>query len=366
MSIIYLDLNSSGISGDMLLASLLGLVSNPNELLEQLKELKEFLSGVTKLNIKWKQIPRSGITTNQLEIDLTETKNQRSAKTLQNSLNEYLNKKNFSESARIYALRVLNMLIQAEADVHGKLAEKIHLHELSSVDTLIDIIGVTIVLDRINLFRDKSQIYCSKLPLGGGKVKTAHGVLTVPTPATLKILEKSNLTTYGGPIDSELVTPTGAALLVNLNPEVITFQPEMNIEKVIYSTGQKSFDNFPNIFRLFYGKSIITEKISSSHPLQKYVEKISILETDVDDVSGEILGNFINEIQNEDILDVQLIPSFTKKNRPSYVIKVLCHLKDTFTLIEKIINELGTLGVRYSTMDRVCVDRSQEKHSVEI
>ncbi|MFW9894509.1 MAG: nickel insertion protein, partial [Candidatus Thorarchaeota archaeon] len=162
------------------------------------------------------------------------------------------------------------------------------------------------------------------------------------------------------------VTPTGAALLVNLNPEVINFQPEMNIEKVIYSTGQKSFDKFLNILRLFYGKPFITENIESPHPLQKYVEEISVLETDIDDVSGEILGNFINELQNEDILDIQLIPSVTKKNRPSNVIKVLCHLKNRFTIIEKIIHELGTLGVRYSTMERVCIDRSHEIRNVEI
>ncbi|MFW9897515.1 MAG: nickel insertion protein, partial [Candidatus Thorarchaeota archaeon] len=202
ISIIYLDLNNSGISGDMLLASLLGLVSNPDEILEQLKELKDFLSGVTKLNIKLNQLPRSGITTNQLEIALNETKNHRSAKTLQNSLNKYLNKKQFSDSARNYALKVLNALIQAEIDVHDKLAENIHLHELSSVDTLIDILGVTIILDKIHAFSDDFKFYCSKVPLGGGKVETFHGLLMVPTPATIKILEKSNLITYGGPIDS--------------------------------------------------------------------------------------------------------------------------------------------------------------------
>jgi len=205
MIILYLDLNNSGISGDMFLASLLGLVSNPNEILEELTELKNYLPGVLKLNIKLMKILRSGIETNQLKIEITEKKDHRSATTLRNSLNAYLNDKKFSDSAKNYAGRVLNSLIQAEAEVHGELAENIHLHELSSVDTLIDILGATVVLDAINGFDDMFQIYCSKIPLGGGKIKTAHGMLTVPAPATLKILEKSNLLTYGGPIESEIV-----------------------------------------------------------------------------------------------------------------------------------------------------------------
>ena len=366
MRILYLDLNNSGISGDMFLASLLGLIPNPNEILEELTELRNYLPGVSKLNIELMEIQRSGIKTNQLRIEIIEKKDHRSAKTLQNSLNAYLNDKKFSNSAKNYATNVLNTLIHAESEVHGELAEKIHLHELSSVDTLIDILGVTVILDSINGFDDEFHIYCSKIPLGGGKVKTAHGMLTVPAPATLKILEKSNLLTYGGPIESELVTPTGVALLTNLNPKTIQFPPEMEIKKTLYSTGQKSFKNFSNILRLFYGNYFDPVSTDSLHSLQKYVENISILETDVDDVSGEILGNFINKLKKEDILDVQIIPILTKKNRPSYIIKVLCHPKNTFKLIEKMIHELGTLGVRYYTMYRVCVERTQEKRSVEI
>ncbi|MHA2182509.1 MAG: nickel pincer cofactor biosynthesis protein LarC [Promethearchaeota archaeon] len=366
MRILHLDLSNSGISGDMFLASLLGLVSDPDEILNELKELNNYLRGVSKLNIELLQIECSGIQTNQLKIDLVETKDHRSAKTLQNALNSYLKDRELTESAKNYAVNVLNSLIQAEAEVHGVLAQNIHLHELSSVDTLIDILGVTLVLDKINGFDGMFHIYCSKIPLGGGKVKTAHGMLTVPTPATLKILEKSNLLTYGGPIESELVTPTGAALLTNLNPKVIQFPPEMEIKKAIYSTGQKSFKTFLNVCRLFYGDSYETEATDSPHPLQKYIEKLSILETDVDDVSGEILGNFITKFEKEKILDIQIIPSLTKKNRPSYIIKILCSPENTLELIEKIVHELGTLGVRYYTMNRVCVERTQKKHSVEI
>jgi len=366
MRILYIDLNNSGISGDMFLAALLGIVPEPENILKDLRNLKDYLPGVSQLIIDLKKISISGIQLNQLKIEIKENKDHRSAKTLKDSLNKYLNENFFSDSAKNYANQVLNSLIQAEAEVHGELANKVHLHELSSIDTLIDILGVTIALDKINSFDKNFQFYCSKIPLGGGKVNTAHGLLTIPAPATLKILEKSNLITFGGPIESELVTPTGIALLTGLNPEFLEYPPEMMIKKSVYSTGQKKFKDFQNILRLFFGEYNDLEIIKSTHPMQKYVEKVSILETDVDDVSGEILGNFINEFKNEKVLDLQITPSLTKKNRPSYIIKVLCYPKYKFELMEKIIHELGTLGVRYSIMNRLCVDRIIEKRSITI
>ena len=367
MRIIYFDLNNSGISGDMLLASLLDLVPTTNEIIEKLLELKEYLPGVSILNIELKKILNSGIQINQLKIKIKESKNHRSAKKLKDSLNKFLIEKNFSKPAKNFANKVLASLIQAETEVHGHLAENIHLHELSSVDTLIDILGVTAVLDAVNGFDENFKVYCSKIPLGGGKIKTAHGLLSVPAPATLKILEKSNLITFGGPIESELVTPTGAALLTNLNPKFLEFLPEMTIRKTIFSTGQKEFENFSNILRLFSGEvNFSINSDHSSHPLQNIVEKVSILETDVDDISGEVIGNFISELKGDKILDVQVIPGLSKKNRPSHTIRILCHPIYKFEIIERIIHELGTLGVRYHTINRVCIFRTFAQQTVEI
>ena len=366
MKALYIDLKNSGISGDMFLASLLGLISEPHKLVTELTQIKDFLQDVSHLNIELLKIPRSGIQLYKLKIEIKEKKDHRSASTLQKSLNKYLNEKSYTDSAKNYANQVLNSLIQAEVEVHGKAAEKIHLHELSSIDTLIDILGVTTALDQIHGFNENFHYYCSVLPLGGGDINTAHGLLTVPAPATLKILKKSDLISYGGPVESELATPTGVALLTNLNPTYLKYIPEMRIRNTSYSTGQKEFSDFPNILRLFFGDEENAKSTKKPHPLQSYVEDITTIETDVDDVSGEILGNLVNELKNEEILDIQIIPSMTKKNRPSYVIKVLCYPKYTYGVIEKLINELGTLGVRYSTMNRVCVDRDIEKQTIEI
>ncbi|MFX1278993.1 MAG: nickel pincer cofactor biosynthesis protein LarC [Promethearchaeota archaeon] len=366
MKIIYFDLNNSGISGDMLLASLLGIVPKAEIILDELRKLKEYLPGISKLNIFLNKISRSGILINQLTIEIKENRNHRSTQTLIKALNRFLDENKFSKLAKAYANQVLNSLIQAEAEVHGELVNKVHLHELSSVDTLIDILGVSRALEKIDYFNKDLKIYYSKIPLGGGSIDTAHGILPIPAPATLKILEKSKLITIGGPIESELVTPTGIALLANLNPKYREFLPEMMIKRSAYSTGQKEFKDFQNTLRVFVGEYNEFQSSIETHPLQKYNEKVSILETNVDDVSGEILGNLFSELNNENILDLQILPSYTKKNRPSHMIKILCVPKYTFELIEKIIHELGTLGVRYSVTNRVCIDRTIEKRTIEI
>ena len=364
MKLLYIDATNSGISGDMFLASLLGLIEGPNKILDDLKRLKDYLSGVSKLDLNLITKKISGILVNQIKINVKENKNHRSPKSLINALNQFLDENNYSDPAKDYANKVLNSLIQAEADVHGELSENIHLHELSSVDTLIDILGVTKALDVLGGFKEDFIIHCSKLPVGGGTIKTAHGILPVPAPATLKILEKSNLLVYNGPIDSEIVTPTGAALLANLNPIVRNY--EMNLNKVVYSAGQKEFNNFLNILRIMFGEVKEIEIYKSKHPLQKYLELITILETDVDDVSGEILGNFITKFEEENVLDVKIITGITKKSRPGHIIKVMCRPEYKFELIEKILEELGTLGVRINILYRVCIDRQTKHHKIDI
>lgn len=359
-------MTNSGISGDMLLASLLGLVPDSDVILNELKGLKKHLSGVSKLDIRLENPKRFRIQLNQLKIDIKENKDRRTAKTLKNSLNEFLTSQKVTDSAKNYANKVLNSLIQAEGEVHGEVNENIHLHELSSVDTLIDILGATFVLDKIGGFEENFKVFCSEIPLGSGTINTAHGLLPVPAPATAKILEKSDLIIRGGPIDSELVTPTGAALLVNLNPKFLEFPPEMKLIKLIYSTGQKNFKNFLNILRLFYGERKELGNSAESHIFDKYLEQVTVLETDVDDVTGEVLGNFIEKFQKEKILDLQIFPGLTKKNRPSHIIRILCYPRYKFEIIEKIILELGTLGVRFNTIKRVCIDRKIEKQIIEI
>lgn len=364
MKKLFIDTSNSGISGDMFLSALLGLIETPEKIIEKLEGLRTLFPDVSALRIGLKQVKKKGLEINKLDITIKEKKDHRTAQSLTRALNEYLKNSNLSENGQTYAKDVLSKLISAEAAVHGKNNEKIHLHELSSIDTFIDILGATMVLDELQLLEEKSKIYISSLPLGGGTIKTAHGILPVPAPATAKILEGSKLKIQQGPIDSELVTPTGAALLTALNPS--PEQYEMNLRKIAYGTGEKSFKDFSNILRLFYGDS--EEKIPSNHKqsLFHYAQKIVEIETNVDDISGEIIGDFITSLQQKNIVDVQVIPTITKKNRTGQIIKVLTHPEHKDEIIEHILFELGTLGIRYRKLDRICVDRMIEKTEITL
>ncbi|MHA1762356.1 MAG: LarC family nickel insertion protein, partial [Promethearchaeota archaeon] len=250
---LYIDAKNSGISGDMFLASLLELALNSERILNQLRTIPQFLSGVSKFEIGLLKTERRGLKVNQLEVKIKEKKNHRTANVLRESLEAFLNSVPISSEAKHYAKNVLLSLINAEVKVHGKDIENLHLHELSSIDTLLDIAGVALALDDLKLFENEVQIYCSTIPLGGGIVKTAHGMLPVPAPATVKIIENSGLRVEGGPIDSELVTPTGAALLANLKPKFKDHLPRMRVEKIGQGCGQKKFQDFLNVLRLYHG-----------------------------------------------------------------------------------------------------------------
>ncbi len=352
MNILFIDCSNSGLSGDMFLASLLGLIPNPEGLITQLLHLKNHILGVASLDIKLNTITRFGLKVNQLEIRIKETKNHRSARVLVDSLNNYLNANEYSDKAKLYANDVLNSLIKAESAVHDKPVEYIHLHELSSVDTLIDILGVSKALDVIGVFNEPFQILYNFIPVGGGSIKGAHGILPIPAPATMKIIEDSDLIVKFGPIESELLTPTGAALIANLAPK--TIKTKITVNKVSYGTGQKKFKEFLNVLRISLGSIIDSEK---GNYLKIYEEPVIVLETNIDDVSGELIGHFIRKMEQEDVLDIQVLSGISKKNRTSHLLRILCHPTMKYTLIEKIVEELGTLGVRYYEIPRVCVDR---------
>jgi pyridinium-3,5-bisthiocarboxylic acid mononucleotide nickel chelatase len=359
MKILYIDPSNSGISGDMLLASLLGLLEDPEAIIEELIEIQNYIKGVSKLKIELKKTFRHEIKVNHLKIDIIEEKSHRSVQNLKDSLNAFIQDKGFSQRAKEYANRVFQALVKAEAKVHDTLEEKVHLHELSSVDTLIDIIGVTKCLEKIGIFDSTFRIFCNIIPLGGGSIKGAHGLLPIPAPATIEILKNSKLRVKNGPIEEELVTPTGAALVANL--DCLPENKEFSIEKIVSSTGNKEFKDFLNILRIYIG----TDQKSEDN-LEKYIEEITVLETDVDDVSGEVLGHFITKMKKKQILDIQIIPSLTKKNRPSHLIKILCQPEEKFKIIELMIKDLGTLGVRFTTINRVCVERTIETLQLSI
>jgi uncharacterized protein (TIGR00299 family) protein len=203
------------------------------------------------------------------------------------------------------------------------------------VDTAAEIIGSAVAMDDLDFFNAK--IYTTPISVGGGLFNFSHGTTSSPSPATLALFQSKNFPIKGGPIEAELATPTGAAILINLVSETTRFYPAMTPIKVGYGAGDKELHEIPNLLRIIMGKPLETNLTS---------DQIAVLETNIDDVSGEIVGYVIDRLFTEGAKDVSVIPMFTKKNRPAQIIKVIADQKDTQHLTEVLIEETGTLGVR--------------------
>jgi hypothetical protein len=191
--------------------------------------------------------------------------------------------------------------------------------------------------------------------VGGGLFQFSHGTVSSPSPAALAIFQSKNFPIKGGPVEAELATPTGASMIVNLAEEVSSFYPEMVPLKVGYGAGGKDFSEVPNVLRIVMGEPL-------KNRLMK--DQVVVLETNVDDVSGEIVGHAVDRLLVEGAKDVSIIPMFTKKNRPGQIVKVVADQKDAQRLSRLLIEETGTLGVRVYYCERHIINR--EPCSVDI
>jgi pyridinium-3,5-bisthiocarboxylic acid mononucleotide nickel chelatase len=230
------------------------------------------------------------------------------------------------------AISVFNILGKAEAKVHGVSLEKLHFHELGQEDAIADIIGACTAFHDLGL--KEYRIYCAPVSVGMGFIEFSHGEFPVPAPAALEILKEYSLPWKLGPVEGELLTPTGAALLAQFVTER-GILPPMRTERIGYGAG--SLDtSVPNVLRVISGE--IDEALIS--------DRIEILESNVDDVTGQVLGNLIDELLAAGALDVALIPVTMKKSRSGSIIHVIARPQDSEKFVRKIIEETGSLGVR--------------------
>jgi hypothetical protein len=258
-----------------------------------------------------------------------------------------------SEKAKQYASRVIHTLVEAEMSLHGHHLADAHLHEVGLVDTAAEIIGSAVAMEDLGFFNAK--IVATPVSVGGGLFQFSHGTVSSPSPAALAIFQSKNFPIKGGPVESELATPTGASIIVNLADEVCRFYPEMAPLKVGYGAGHKEFSEMPNVLRIVMGKPLVKCLIK---------DKIAVLETNIDDVPGEIVGHAVDRLLAEGAKDVSIIPMYTKKNRPGQIVKVIADQKDAQHLSQVLINETGTLGVRVTFCERHIIPR--EAHSIDL
>ena len=343
--VIVIDPQIAGISGDMLLCSLVDLGADKNKIIDGIKKSEKFLSNSTIKKIDFQKIQKHGVQALHLILEINEDIHERKGSEIKNAIINSTQEIQLSEKASSFAQSCIDSLISSESKIHGIPEESVHFHEASSIDTLVDIIGITIALEDLGLFNEK--IVCLPIAVGGGSVTFSHGTMSNPTSAILEIFKSSNLTIKGNDANEELTTPTGACILVNLTHKSVKYYPSMKVESIGYGAGQKDFESFSNILKIVRG---------SENDFN--IDSVKILETNVDDVSGEILGNLIEKIMAKGARDVSIYHGITKKGRPTNLVSVICTDEILDEIVDTLVLETGTLGIRISDSNRFTVPRS--------
>jgi len=343
--VLYIDCQVAGISGDMILSSLVDLGANKSKIINGVKESASFLPGSTIKKLDFKKVKKNGKAATKLDLEIDENTHERQGSEIKNCIISASEKIALSNPAKKFAENSINTLINAESCVHGEPDSSVHFHEASSIDTVVDIIGTAIALDDLNLFDE--EISCSHVAIGGGTVSFSHGTTSNPAYAITEIFKNSKIVVTGGPVNEELTTPTGASILVNLASSCKEFFVDMSIDSVGYGAGTKQFDSFANVLKIVQGKS--------NETLDK--DSVKILETNLDDVSGEVIANTIEKLMENGAKDVTVSQALTKKGRPTQLVSIICDSNNANSLLNILIAETRTLGVRVRTSERYIVPR---------
>ena len=351
--VIVIDPQIAGISGDMLLCSLVDLGADKNKIISGVKISEKFLSNSTIKKIDFQKIQKHGIQSTQLILELIESIHERKGSEIKKAIIDSVNTLELSKKGKSFAVSCIDLLISSESKIHGIPEDSVHFHEASSIDTLIDIIGITIALDDLKFFDEK--ITCLPICVGGDSVTFSHGTMSNPASAILEIFKNSNLIIKGSSANDELTTPTGACILSTLTKIAIDYYPSMKINSIGYGAGQKNFESFSNVLKIVKGSENNFE-----------VDSVKILETNVDDVSGEILGNLIEKLMKKGAKDVSIYHGITKKGRPTNLVSVICDDINVNEMVDILILETETLGVRISESNRFIVPRTTHEISLMI
>lgn len=350
--IIVVDCQVAGIAGDMMLGALLDVGADADRVIAAIKSLENPEFGYSNVAVDIEHVMRRGFKATKVNVT-AEGKSRKDGRQLVEIVEKATEKLGLSAKAKQYASNVINTLVDAEANLHGHHLHDAHLHEVGLVDTAAEIVGSTVAMDDLGFF--DSRIVATPVSVGGGLFQFSHGTVSSPAPAALAIFQSKQFPIKGGPVEAELATPTGAALIVNLTREVSSFYPAMAPLQVGYGAGDKEFPAVANVLRIVVGKPVEDSLVK---------DPIAVLETSVDDVPGEVIGHTLSRLLSEGAKDVNIIPMFTKKNRPGQIITVVADQRDAQRLSRLLIEETGTLGVRAYYCERHIVNR--EVGSVDI
>ncbi|MGB3908431.1 MAG: nickel pincer cofactor biosynthesis protein LarC [Methanomethylovorans sp.] len=320
----------SGASGDMILGTLISLGADG-------ERIRQIIESAVDVSVRIEKVKKGGIHAVDVHIDVEHEEHARRYE----DLVDIVQNAGLSTKVEHSALAVFGIMAKAESEVHGESLKDLHFHEVGQNDALADVIGSCFAMHEIGA----DAIYCLPINAGGGRVKAAHGSMPVPAPATLEILRSSGLSFYGSG-NRELLTPTGAAILSHFARPIENY-PSGKVLSIGYGAGDADTDS-PNVLR-----SIL---IDTDDDISK--ESIEVLETNVDDVTGEVLGNLFEKLLSMGAKDVAIVPATMKKGRTGHIIKVITRSEHSAVIAREIMRETGTLGVRViPTKHRYTADR---------
>lgn len=336
MKIVYFDC-ASGISGDMMLGALVDAGVDLAAISSRVASL-----GLPGVRLVASEVKKKGFRATQIVVEHEPEHKHRHL----HHIVAMIDGSQLTEKQKALAKRIFSRLAEAEAKVHGTSIEKVHFHEVGAVDSIADIVGVAVGWDLLGAERGIS----SPVPTGTGFVEIAHGRCSIPAPATGELLKGIPLAESR--VAAELTTPTGAALLSVL-ADSFGPPPAMAIEQIGYGAGQRDLEEQPNLLRLLVGQ---TSDAAAA-------ERVWVLETNLDDVSGEIVGHTAGRLWKAGALDVYTTAIQMKKNRPGVMLSVLCN-EETIAGVEEILfSETTTLGIRRWPVSRRTLRR--ERHHVQ-
>lgn len=340
MKIAYFDC-FSGISGDMCLGALVDAGVPLEEIAKRLKKLP--LKGYA---LSEKKVRRAGFAATKVDVLLDKKEGKAEGKRWPD-IQRMVSTSSLPDSIREKGLRVFRTLFEAEAKVHGRRINTVHLHELGAVDCLVDIFGTLTGLELLKV----EAVYSSPINLGGGTVKTSHGILPAPAPATAEIVK--GMPVYSSGVSFELTTPTGAALLKALSKapgEMPVFIPEITGS----GAGNRDLEDRPNLLRIFVGE----RGRGKQRPYDSCAgETVTVIETNIDDMNPQLFECISDRLLAIGALDVFLTQVMMKKMRPAVKLSVLCENDKRDDLIRLVLRETTTLGVRYYETSRVTMER---------
>ena len=336
MRVAYVDC-VGGASGDMLLGALVDAGAG--------EELARSIPAALRLpdcEVRLERVMRGALSAWQASVITPPREQHRHAP----DLIGMIDRAEVSDRVKDQARSIVQRLAEVEARIHHSPIETVHLHEIGGDDALIDMVGVLAALEALQIER----VYASPLPLARGWTNSQHGILPLPAPATLALLEGVPVR-YVDQVEEELVTPTGAALLTSIAHEFGGF-PAMTLGRVGIGSGRRELP-FPNVVRVWLGETPAREDGLS-------VETLTWLETNIDDLNPQVYEHTLNRLFASGALDVTLTPLQMKKNRPATQLAVLCKPADADRLLTIVLRETTTLGVRRSSIERLSPPRSIE------